>query len=85
MKKLEQLKQGVIDAKYALEMEIFAAMDRVARANNVDKMNFGLSTFLFRKGKEVEVEAITKLDEMYCDYINRAGFQALWSAEEGWY
>ena len=72
-------------AKDALSRAIFAEMDTVARRHHLDSMCFGLGTTLIRKGEEIQLKQIEKLDDVYSDYVNDGGFQALWTPDKGWY
>lgn len=83
--RINQLCENITDAKQELWNEIMSEMDKVARKHHVDKMVFGLTTTIHRKGKEISLQLIEDLEGIYLDNINAGGFQALWSDKEGWH
>lgn len=72
------------NARQALDTAIMSEMDAVARSEGLTEMSFGLGTYYYRRKKEVQVPEIDRLDEVYCDTVNRCGFQALWTRKKGW-
>jgi hypothetical protein len=72
-------------SKNDLEKAIMDKMDKIARKHRLDSMSMAVySTSLKRNGKEIQLQSITKLEELYCEHIHSGGFQALWLPGKGW-
>lgn len=73
------------EAKDNFEQEILDEMERIAISMNLDEMKFmHYGNCYIRNGREVKSKRLEELDHVYCDYVHRNGFEAVWLKGRGW-
>lgn len=82
--KIEKLVATIRKAESDCLAEVQKEMAKAARREGIDRMDFLLTTTLYRDGEEVESEAIEAIENFYLEEISQHGFEDMWTDADGW-
>lgn len=83
---IKQLIANIESAQEELENAILDKMDQIARRLGLTEMcvSSNFNSWIC-EDKEIDSEQLCRLEGLYREYVNYAGFEAIWSPERGWY
>ena len=87
---LAQMVQELKAAKKKFTQSVLDRMDSVARRQGIKEMVFGIVAYAVRdEGREdkpyiSDIPELDELYELYCEHVDRNGFQARWTEADGW-